>query len=158
MAGSVTWSESIREAVTVGFCTVVLGHRRAEAASDEAGADALWAGEALLLADRTTASKQIVVNVCLIRLMRLPPSHIIRSGLALCDRSRTPAVNPWRPARPAPRRACSSSCAERPTHLRLDEISWCPIRDLNVLSPPFLADNAGVDGDNSTPRDGRHRF
>jgi hypothetical protein len=107
MAGSVTWSESIRDAVTVGFCTVVLG-RRAEAASDEAGADALWAGEALLLADRTAASKQIVVNVCLIRLMRLPPSHIIRSGLALCGRSRTPDVNPWRPAHPAPRRACSS--------------------------------------------------
>jgi hypothetical protein len=125
---------------------VVLGHRRAEAASDGAGADAPRAGEALLLADRTAAGKRIVVNVCLIPLMRLPPSHIIRSGLALCDRSRTAAVNPWRPARPAPRRACSSSCAERPTHLRLDEISSCPIRDPNVLSPPFLADNAAVDG------------
>jgi hypothetical protein len=46
-------------------------------------------------------------------------------------------------------RACPHA-PKRPTHLRLDEISSCPIRDLNVLSPPFLADNAGVDGDNST--------
>ncbi len=158
MAGSVTWSESIREAVTVGFCTVVLGHRRAEAASDEAGVDALWAGEALLLADRTAASKQIVVNVCLIRLMRLPPSHIIRSGLALCDRSRTPAVNPGDQRAQHHDARARPHAPNAPPTCALTRSRRVPIRDLNVLSPPFLADNAGVDGDNGTLRDGRHRF